>query len=318
MLLGYVLEKTAMDIRTMKYFIAVAQAGSITRAAQELHISQPALSRQMIELERELGCKLLDRSGRAAALTADGRLFLNRSKEIAGLFDKTTEEFRSGTAIGGDIHIGCSETQAMQTVADAVARLSSTHPDVRVHLHSEDSDDVTEHLKHGLYDFGVMVGPARTESFHTLRLPRPDTWGVMVRDDDSLAQLERVRPEDLVETTLIVPEKEIAQHRLADWFGAMRPDLSAVATCNLLFNGSLLVRAGVGAVLCLGDIVSAHEGSGLAFVPLDPPLTSYVDLVWSRAHELSPAGRALLESVSALAEQEWSGAAQAADSVPTR
>ncbi|WP_321970815.1 LysR family transcriptional regulator [Paratractidigestivibacter sp.] len=289
-----------MDIRVMRSFITIAQVGSVTGAAEELHVSQPALSRQMIDLERELGRELLDRSGRRITLTADGQLFLSRAREVVGLFDKTSEEFRAGTLVGGDIHIGASETQAMCFIGMAAARLARTHPDVHLHLHSEDSDAVTEHLEHGLYDFGVMVGPARTEVFRTLALPRPDVWGVLVPAEDDLASRDVATPDDLAARPLIVPEKRIAQNRLADWFGQARPELSPRATYNLLFNASLLVREGVGAALCLGGIVAPGSETSLAFVPLSPALTSQVELVWSRSHELAPAGKALLGAVREL------------------
>lgn len=293
-----------MDIRTLRYFRAVARAGSITRAAEELHVSQPALSRQIIELERELGQRLFDRTGRRITLTDRGSLLLNRAQEILQLFDKTVAEVESPATVGGEVHIGCSETPTVASLAQAAVRLRHSNPDIVLHLHSEDSDRVTENLEHGLYDFGIMVGPARTDLFHALRLPQENRWGVLTCRDSPLAVHSSVDADTLRDTPLILPSKQIARERFYDWMGcAPNEEPRPVAVYNLLYNASLLVREGLGSAVSIDGIVATGSETGLAFRPLDPPLTSPVDLVWSRTHRLSPAGEAVLAAMRDITAQ---------------
>lgn len=291
-----------MDIRGLRYFQAVARAGSVTHAARELHVSQPALSRQVIELERELDQTLFDRTGRRIALTDSGRLLLNRAQEILQLFDKTVAEMGAPATIGGEVHVGCSETPTVALLAQAAAQLRAMHPDIIMHLHSEDSDRVTEHLEHGLYDFGIMVGPARTDLFHALRLPQENRWGILTQCDSPVAAHDAVDAAALHGEPLILPAKQIARQRFYDWMGcASHEEPRPAAVYNLLYNASLFVLAGVGSAVSIEGIVSAGGDTRLAFVPLNPPMTSPVDLVWSRSHRLSPAGEAVLATMRELA-----------------
>lgn len=290
-----------MDIRVLRSFSAIARLGSVTYAARELHVSQPALSRQMAELERELGRTLFTRAGRNNALTDDGKLLLNRAEEVLSLFDKVEAEMRSPATIGGEVHVGCSETPTVELLAQAAVRLRAAHPDILLCLHSEDSDRVTENLERGLYDFGIMVGPARTDLFHTLRLPAENHWGILTRADSTLADKTAITADDLRSEPLILPAKSIARQRLSDWMGGGNEPVP-VAIYNLLYNASLLVREGLGTAVSIEGIVATGAETGLAFRPLDPPLTSPVDLVWSRTHRLSPAGEAVLATMREIAD----------------
>ena len=173
-----------MDIRELRTFIAVAQTGNITRAAEELHISQPALSRQIIKLENELGCKLLERGGHGISLTNAGHLLLNRARELSDLLDKTETELKTPDVASGEVSIACNETSATLAIARIAKRLSRTHPGIRFKFRSESSDDVTEHLSRGIVDFGIAVGPARTDDYHALKLPDSNRWGALGAADD--------------------------------------------------------------------------------------------------------------------------------------
>lgn len=292
-----------MDIRVLRSFSTIARTGSITGAARELHVSQPALSRQMTELERELGRALFTRTGRNIALTDDGKLLLNRAEEVLSLFDKVEAEMRSPATIGGEVHVGCSETPTVELLAQAAVRLRAEHPDILLCLHSEDSDRVTENLERGLYDFGIMVGPARTDLFHTLRLPTENHWGILTRENSALANKTAVTAHDLYAEPLILPAKPIARQRFFDWMDN-RTEPTPVAIYNLLYNASLLVKEGVGTAVSIEGIVATGTETGLAFRPLDPPLTSPVDFVWSRTHRLSPAGEAVLATMREIAEKQ--------------
>lgn len=223
-----------MDIRELRTFIAVAQTGNITRAAEELHISQPALSRQIIKLENELGCKLLERGGHGISLTNAGHLLLNRARELSDLLDKTETELKTPDVASGEIGIACSETRATLAIARIAKRLSRTHPNIRFKFRSESSDDVTEHLSHGIVDFGIAVGPARTDDYRALKLPDTDRWGALVTADDDLVAAASLGPQDLIDRPLIMPEKVLAQQRICDWMGCdlARLDVVPHITCS--------------------------------------------------------------------------------------
>lgn len=287
-----------MDIRELRTFIAIAQARNITRAAEELHISQPALSRQVIKLESELGCKLLERGGHGISLTSAGHLLLNRARELSDLLEKTEAEFKTPDIAAGEVAIACSETRATLFIAHAAKHLAQTHPGITLKFRSESSDDVTEHLARGIVDFGIAVGPARTDDYHAIKLPDVDRWGVLTTAGDELAGAGVAHPADLTGRPLILPEKQLAQQRLCDWMGIDPAQANVRGTYNLLYTASLLVRAGVGVAPCLDGIVSPSPENGLAFVPLSPALTSQVELIWSRSHRLTPAGQAFLDAVT--------------------
>lgn len=288
---------STVDIRTMRSFVAIVQTGSITHAAEELHVSQPALSRRIIELERELSCTLLDRKGRSATPTAEGRLLYSRAQELIDLVEKTEAEIKHPDLAQGEVRISCSETPATALIARVVKELTATHPGITVKFRSESSDDVTEHLSRGIADFGIVVGPARTDDFHIIGLPDIDTWGALLPGEHPLATRHHISPNDLLGEPLILPEKILAQQRLCDWMGTSIDKLDVRGTYNLLYTGTLLVRAGVGIALCLAGIADTSADSGLVFVPFAPSLTSRVEFIWSRTHRLSPAGAAFLECV---------------------
>ena len=291
-----------MDIRELRTFIAVAKTDNITRAAEELHISQPALSRQIIKLENELGCKLLERGGHGISLTNAGHLLLNRARELSDLLDKTETELKAPDVASGEVNIACSETHATLAIARIAKRLSRSHPNIRFKFRSESSDDVTEHLSRGIVDFGIAVGPARTDDYHALKLPDTNRWGALVPADDDLVAAASLGPQELIDRPLIMPEKVLAQQRICDWMGCDLARLDVRATYNLLYTASLLVREHVGTALCLDGIVAPSPENGLAFIPLAPSLTSHVELIWSRSHRLSPAGQAFLDAAAYLDE----------------
>lgn len=299
-----------MDIRELRTFIAIAQVGNITRAAEELHISQPALSRQIIKMENELGCKLLERGGHGISLTNAGYLLLNRARELSDLLDKTEAELKTPDVASGEVSIACSETHATLAIAHVAKQLARTHPGIRFKFRSESSDDVTEHLSRGIVDFGIAVGPARTDDYHAIKLPDTDRWGVLVPADDGLVTAASVCPQDLIDRPLIMPEKVLAQQRICDWMDCEPASLNVRATYNLLYTASLLVRAHVGVAPCLDGIVAPSPENHLAFIPLAPSLTSHVELIWSRDHRLSPAGKAFLDAATTYLDDDRAQALQ--------
>ena len=288
-----------MEIRVLRYFLAIAREKSITAAAEQLHITQPTLSRQIRDLEDELGQKLFVRSSHSMKLTQEGFIFRQRAEEIVSMVDKTAAEFLSmEQSVAGDIYIGGGETLAISLIAELIAELREEYPDIRYHLYSGNEADVTERLDRGLLDFGILVQPADLTKYDCLSFPNKDIWGVVMRKDDPLAEKETVTKADLLERPLIMSRQVLmtksAGNDLADWFGTDFDKLNIVTTFNLMFNAALMVKAGVGYAVSIGGIVNTSDESGLCFRPLHPKMLSGLDLIWKKYQAFSPAAELFL------------------------
>lgn len=240
-----------MEIRVLRYFLAVAREGNITGAANSLHLSQPTLSRQIRDLEEELGQQLLFRKSHRVALTPEGMLFRKRAEEIITMVDKTEAEFASmEDTISGDIYIDSGETQALRQIADIIKALRESNPGIRCHLYSGNAQDVTERLDKGLLDFGLLIQPADLSKYDYINLPDKDLWGVIMRKDSPLAEKEYIEKDDLLDVPLICSRQVISPHQsgneFADWFGADFSRLDIVTTFNLVYNAAIMVDAGIG------------------------------------------------------------------------
>ncbi|MBQ5458975.1 MAG: LysR family transcriptional regulator, partial [Rhodocyclaceae bacterium] len=188
-----------MKIRVLHYFLAVAREGNITAAAGALHVTQPTLSRQLAELEEELGVRLFVRRSHGVALTADGLRLRERAEEILDLLEKTRAEFAApGKPLTGDVHIGCGETREMRHLAHAMQRTQQQWPGIRFHIHSGNFDDVTARLDEGLLDFCLLIEPVDLSKYDSMRLPGKDVWGVITPSDSALAALPHVTRADLL------------------------------------------------------------------------------------------------------------------------
>lgn len=285
-----------MELRHLQYFLMVAREGTISGAASVLHVSQPALSRQMQELERELGVRLFDRGSRRITLTEPGMRLRRRAEEIVDLVGRTEDEFRlTADTLAGEVRIGGGETPAMGLLADLMGELLEEYPLLRFSLHSGNAEDVSERLDTGRIDFGVFVGHADLSRFEFLQLPAQDRWGAFMPSDDPLAELDVVRPEDLLGRPLILSEQ--ADREMGAWLRRDLSEADVVATYNLLYNAALLARRGVGYVISLEGIVDTSEDSGLAFRPLESPVTADVFIAWKRYQSFSPAAEAFLVAV---------------------
>lgn len=299
-------EGKSMEIRVLRYFLAVAREESISKAAQALHITQPTLSRQIMDLERELGCKLFSRGGRnhKLTLTQDGLLLRKRAEEITTLIDKTESEFSSSDSlVSGDIYIGGGETDAMRIIARAARELKKEHPGIRYHLFSGNADDVTEKLDSGLLDFGILIEPADIGKYNYIRLPATDRWGLLMVKDSPLAEKERITPTDLEDLPLIVSRQTLVRNEISGWTGGEFERLNIVATYNLVFNASLMVDEGFGYALCLDKLVNTSRDSGLCFRPLYPQLEAHLDIVWKKYREFSKAEEKFLSALKSEIEK---------------
>ena len=279
-----------MEIRVLRYFLAVAQEGSVTRAARALHLTQPTLSRQIRELEEELGQTLFSRGGRELSLTREGLLLRQRAEEIVGLAEITEKEFRSlgEKTVSGDLSLGCGESKALSFVTDALKVLQDEHPLIIPHFFSGNGEIVMDRLDKGLLDFAVLMGAENTERYYSLPLPNHDTWGLLMDKDDPMAQKKAITAEDLLDIPLILSSQSLSRDELSGWLGFPMSRLHIAATYTLLFNGSLMVRSGLGYALCFDHIAPSGKDSPFAFRPLSPLLTSPLSLVWKQ-HQILPA-----------------------------
>lgn len=289
-----------MEIRVLRYFLAVAREGNITAAANFLHLTQPTLSRQIKDLENELGKPLLIRKSHRVVLTPEGMLFRKRAEEIISMVDKTEAEFSSMESIvSGDIYIGGGETDAMRLIARAAKELRDTYPGIHYHLYSGNSEDVTERLDKGLLDFGILIQPADISKYDYLNIPARDTWGVLMRKDSPLAKRKSVRKEDLLDLPLLLSRQAILHERsgneFTEWFGEDFDKLNIVTTYNLVFNAALMVDAGVGYAVTINKLADTSKSSSLCFRPLTPGLNAGLNIVWKKHQVFSPAAQLFLD-----------------------
>ncbi len=286
-----------MEIRVLRYFLAVAREGSITHAAQRLHVSQPTLSKQLKELEGQLGKKLFIRGSFSVRLTEEGMLLRKRAEDILDMVDKTEEEFKAlGEVNGGDIHIGCAESENIKYLARCVKALQTRYPRVRVHLYSGDTEDLSGRLDRGLLDFAVIAQAVDLSKYNYLEVPESDTWGVVMRKDAPLAAKESVGIEDLLDLPLIVSRQGLRED-IPKLFGEKVDRLRVTATLNLTYNGSVMVREGLGYLLTFDKLVDTGEESELCFRPLSPRLETKLYIVWKKYQAFSPAADALLHTL---------------------
>lgn len=290
-----------METRVLRYFLAVAQEGSVTRAARALHLTQPTLSRQIRELEEELGQTLFSRGGRELSLTREGLLLRQRAEEIVGLAEITEKEFRSlgEKTVSGDLSLGCGESKALSFVTDALKVLQDEHPLIIPHFFSGNGEIVMDRLDKGLLDFAVLMGAENTERYYSLPLPNHDTWGLLMDKDDPMAQKKAITAEDLLDIPLILSSQSLSRDELSGWLGFPMSRLHIAATYTLLFNGSLMVRSGLGYALCFDHIAPSGKDSPFAFRPLTSPLS----LVWKKHQILSAPAEAFLAKIREAGEK---------------
>ena len=286
-----------MEIRVLRYFLEVAREGNITRSAAYLHISQPTLSRQLKELEEELGKKLFVRSNYSVKLTEEGMLLRKRAEDILDMVDKTTEEFKALDEInGGDIRIGCAESDGIKYVARAAKKLHRRYPNIRYHIYSSGTEAVNERLDRGLLDFAVIVQEVDLSRYNYLRLPVQDAWGVLMRKDDPLAQRETIQAGDLRNLPLIC-SRQALEEEMVKWFGDVLEKLNIVATSDLMYNASILTREGLGYTIGFQNLVDTGADSELCVRPLEPPLASPMYLIWKKYQVFTPVASLLLEEL---------------------
>lgn len=286
-----------MELRVLQYFLTVAREQSVSGAAEYLHLTQPTLSRQLKDLEEELGKQLFIRGNRKITLTDEGMILRKRAEEILKLVQKTEHEITlNDKSVAGDIHIGAGETDAIRILAKATKQLQEKHPKICINISSGDATDVTEDLDKGLIDFGILFEQKDLSKYNYLKIPPKDTWGVLMRKDAPLAQKSSILPEDLWDKPLIISRQHREGSALAMWLGKNEAELNIVATYSLLYNGSILVDEGIGYAITLDKIINT-QGSDLCFKPLTPTLQAGLCIVWKKYQKLSKAAELFLHTL---------------------
>ena len=291
-----------MELRVLNYFLTVAREGGLTGASEVLHVTQPTMSRQIQELEEELGQKLFIRTTRSMELTPEGMLLRKRAEEILDMAERTKAEFSTmGSAVAGDVFIGSGETFALKKVTDLMAQIREDYPGIHYQIYSGNAEDVMERLEKGLLDFGVLVEPVDVSRYSSLRLPVKDTWGLILRRDHPLAKKDCIHREDLTDVPLIMSRQDMASQKAGndyvEWFGKSYGSLNIVAGYSLMYNGALMVKSGIGCAVGLDKIVNTTETADLCFRPFDPPLEAGIVVIWKKYQVFSKPAEILLEKM---------------------
>lgn len=286
-----------MELRVLRYFIEVARAGSITGAARTLHISQPTLSKQLKDLEAELGSKLFVRSNYSVKLTDEGILLRKRAEDILEMADKTLEEFNNlNDVAGGDVRIGCAESYNVRYLAEAIKDFRRRYPGLHFHITSGDTKQVTEELERGLSDFAIIVEPPDLSKYNYLILPEADTWGVLMRNDSPLSVKQSILLEDLYGLPLITSPQSFKVD-LPRWCGEKLDHLNLIGSINLFYNGSVCVKAGLCYMLTFDRLADVSVENGLCFRPLNPVLKTQMFIIWKKYQVFTPIAEKLIDEL---------------------
>lgn len=297
-----------MELRVLRYFLEIARHGSFTKAANLLHVSQPALSKQIMDLENELEAKLFIRGSHSVSLTEDGFLLKKRAEEILEISERTRSEFSNRRDdISGEIYIGAGETNGIKAIADIASEIRSKYPDITLNFHSANAEDIMERLDKGLLDFGIIIQPADISKYDSLTLPSKDIWGVIMHKKSRLASKKTINREDLLDEPLIM-SKQISRRisnkgGLAKWLGPNMGRYNIVARYNLLFNASVMASKQMGYVIGLDGIVDTSPDSVLCFKPLMPKLESEMGIIWKKERLFSPQAKLFLTKMKEYCEK---------------
>ncbi|MBR3049856.1 MAG: LysR family transcriptional regulator [Selenomonadaceae bacterium] len=282
-----------MELRTLKYFLAVAREESITRAAEKIPLTQPALTRAIQSLEEEFGKKFFTREKYSVKLTTDGLEFLQDAQEILLLANKIESKFKNPDSIYGDVYIGCAESDAMKYFARAAKNVLENYPDVHFNLYSGNIEDICSRLDNGLLDFYITLQSVDVSKYDSIKLPESDAWGILLRRDDPLAAKKFFTLEDLQSLPLIL-SREGMREEYPKLFGSALEKFRVVATYNLIFNAAIMAREGVGYPISIDKLINDAE---LCFRPLKPELKSALKFIWRRDRLLTPQAKILLDAM---------------------
>lgn len=286
-----------MELRVLRYFLAVAREENITAAAESLHVTQPTLSKQLMDLEYELGKKLFERGKRKITLTEDGIFLRKRAQEIIDLSDKTEATLKSSAqTISGDVFIGCGETQGMREIIKVMKKVNCDFPEIRYNLYSGNDEDVSERLDSGLVDFGLFVGDTHLDKYDYKKLPIADVWGLLLRNDNPLAKKKTIKPSDLDGVPILCSRQALTHNELSGWLGKDFKKLKIVSTHNLVYNASLMVEEGFGAALSIKGLINTAD-SNLVFRPFRPMIKADLIFAWKKYQVFSKPAEIFLKYI---------------------
>ncbi len=287
-----------MELRVLRYYLAVARKENITAAANELHITQPTLSKQLMDLENELGKKLFIRGKRKITLTDEGLFLKKRAEEIVDLADKTENDFHSDDKdVIGDVYIGAGETDSMRYIAKTIKDLRQNYPNIRFHLYSGNAEDIMEKLDKGLIDFGLFVGSADFKKYDYLKLPTTDKWGLLIRKDNSLANQKNINPKNLIGLPIMCSKQVLIQNELSGYLGYSIEKLNIIGTYNLIYNASIMVEEGIGCAISIDRLINTSGNSNLCFLPFEPKISAELIVAWKKYQIFSKASEKFLETL---------------------
>ena len=290
-----------MELRTLRYFLAAAQEENITKAADILHVTQPTLSRQMMDLERELGVTLMLRGKNGLTLTDDGIFFRQRAQEIVELADRLEKSFvERQNNISGMVVIGASETVGSQTLARLIKEFTGKYPAVQFTLYNETVDNIKDRLDKGLVDIGLLLEPVDVTKFDYVRLSQQDTWGLLVRDDHPLTEKESLAADDVAPYPLILPLRDNIRVEILHWLGRDEKELTIPLFYTLLSNAALMVAEGLGCAFCMDGALAIRSDPRLRFIPLEPRRVTHSVLVWKKNKIFSPATSLFIQEINLL------------------
>jgi DNA-binding transcriptional LysR family regulator len=285
-----------MDIRVLKYFLAVAREGNITKAADAVHVTQPTLSRQLMGLEDELGTELLVRGKRQVILTSSGILFQQRAQEIVALLEKTERDIAEhNNVVEGVVSIGCVETKASLLLPDALEVFSSLHPKVQYQIYSGNGDDIRDKIDSGFVDAGILLEPVEIAKYEFITLPFQDIWGVLMRKDDPLSKKDSIRVSDLIGLPFFLSCRRIVADEIEGWFGKMANKLNILGYHNLLTNTTLLIERGLCYSITVQGAYLIRPNANLCFVPLSPERKAGHVMAWKKNRVFGQATSLFLE-----------------------
>ena len=287
-----------MEIRVLRYFLTVVREGGISRAAEVLHITQPTLSRQLAQLEEEVGVRLFYRGARRITLTNEGILLRRRAEEILSLVDRTERELvEQEELVEGRIVIGCGELAAVQVLPEIIESFHERYPLVSYDIFTANADLVKEQMEKGLIDIGVLLEPIDMDKFDFIRLTGKEQWVVLMRPDDPLAEKEAVRAKDLEDLPLILPRRTNVRNELSNWLGDSFQSTKVLFTSNLSTNGALMVRRGLAYLIAIEGSVPFLDQEKITYRPLYPALTADSVLAWKRQQPFTLAAGRFIEHI---------------------
>ena len=269
----------------------------MTRAAERLFVSQPTMSKQLKELENELGTKLFIRSNYSIKLTDAGMLLKKRAEDILALVDKTEAEFRSLDEMNsGDIYVGAPESESMVLFAEAVSSLQKDYPGIRCNIYSGNLEDVCDRLDKGLLDFAIVMSYVDLAKYNYLEIPAQDSWGVIMRKDDPLAKRDSFTVDEIKKLPLICSRQWVDQE-LPHWLGDSNDSINITATYNLAFNGAVMARAGIGYAVVLDKLIDTGDSSELTFRPLTGVPETGLYVIWRKYQTFTPIAQLLIKEL---------------------